>query len=140
MTYRLLEHTADLGIEASADSLDEIFAECLRALTDCLTRLDRVVSVKTRDLDLAAPDLPQLMVDFLSEAVYLHEAEGLVLADANVAVEKTPEGWSLSGVVSGETFDIERHGLKTLIKGVTYHQLSVQSHEGKWVARIIFDI
>ncbi len=140
MAYHFVEHTADLGIEATAGSLEELFAECLRAQTDCLTRLDRVGVKESREWALAAPDLPQLLVDFLSEAIYLYETEGLVLANAQVKVTEKEGGWSLSAVVEGEMFELSRHGLKTLLKAVTYHQLSVRYRGDAWVARVIFDI
>ena len=140
MPYHLIEHTADLGIEASAESLEELFVECLRAQTDCLTRLSRVELRETRMLKLEASDLPQLLVEFLSEAIFLHETAGLVLADARVAVTRTDRGWQLAGSVAGERFELERHGLKTLLKAVTYHQLSVDRCGDEWRARVIFDI
>lgn len=140
MTYRPLEHTADLGIEAEADSLEELFADCLRAETDCLTCLDRVESKEVRRLALVAPDLPQLLVDFLTEAIYLYETEGLVLAGASVRVSETEGRWSLTGTVEGETFELSRHGLKTLLKAVTYHRLLVERRGSGWLARVIFDI
>jgi len=140
MAYHSLEHTADLGVEATAGSLAELFAECLRAQTDCLTRLDRVEEKETREMRLVSPDLPDLLVDFLSEAIYLYETAGLVLASADVEVTETAEGWLLSGAVAGERFELSRHGLKTLLKAVTYHQLSVRRDRNGWAARVIFDI
>lgn len=140
MSYRQLEHTADLGVEVSADSLNQLFEECLRAQTDCVTRLDRIVANETRSWTLSASDLPQLLVDFLSEAIYLFETQEIVLADAEVRVASTESGWSLSAVVSGEKFELERHGLKTLLKAVTYHRLKVDREGPAWVAQVIFDI
>lgn len=140
MAYHHLEHTADLGIEATADSLEELFAECLKAQTDCLTRLDLVEENDSRKFSLVAPELPDLLVDFLTEAIYLYETEGLVLSGAKVEMSPTDAGWSLSAEVVGERFDLARHGLKTLLKAVTYHQLCVRRSGDGWVARVIFDI
>lgn len=140
MAYRLLEHTADLGIEVSAGTVEELFRESLRAMTDCLTRLDRVGIDETRGVALEASGLEQLLVSWLTEAIYLHETEGLVLADGIVQIEKSNDGWSLTGSLSGEPFDLSHHGLKVLIKAVTFHQLEVQQREEGWTARIIFDI
>jgi SHS2 domain-containing protein len=79
-------------------------------------------------------------VDFLSEAIYLCETEGLVLASADLDVTETEGGWSLSGVVAGEPIELSQHGLKTLLNSVTYHQLSVRRDRDGWAARVIFDI
>ncbi len=140
MAYRPLEHTADLGIEATAESLDELFEECLRAQCDAWTRLDRVAAREERSVDLGAPDLPALLVEFLGEAIYLQETEGLVLCRADVRVSRSATGWTVAGTVAGEPFDLQRHGLKTLLKAVTYHGLRVGEDQNRWVARVIFDI
>lgn len=140
MTYRLLEHTGDLGIEVRFPTLDGLFHECLRAQTDCLTRVDRIDLRETRNWALEAPHLPDLLVEFLSEAIYLFETEEIVLAAARVEVSRAERGWSLVGEVAGEPFDLGRHGLKTLLKAVTYHRLEVTREGEGWMARVIFDI
>lgn len=140
MAYRPIEHTADLGIEVVADSLADLFSECLRGQTDCLTRLDRVEKRVHHELGLVAPELTDLLVDFLGEAIYLHETAGLVFADAKLEVGRTDRGWALSGVASGELFDLPRHGFKTLLKAVTYHEICVEQRGDGWFARVIFDI
>jgi SHS2 domain-containing protein len=140
MTFRQLEHTADLGIEVCADSLNLLFAECLQAQTDCVTRLERVEAQEIRRWSLRAADLPQLLVDFLSEAIYLFETEEIILANAEVEVGEENGGWALSARVLGERFDLDRHRLKTLLKAVTYHRLSVGRVGRDWVATVIFDI
>lgn len=140
MAYRLLEHTADLGIEVSAETIDTLFLESLRAMTDCITRLDRVGLGESRRLALVASDLEQLMVNWLTEAIFLFETEGLVLAGGDVRIESADGSWSLTARVQGEPFDLSHHGLKVLIKAVTFHRLQVRQREEGWTARIIFDI
>ena len=140
MVYRLIEHTADLAIEVTAASLEQLFSECLRAQTDCMTRLERVEAKQTRKISIVAPDLSRLLVDFLTEAIYLHETEGLVLSAAEVAIKEVDSKWCLLGSVGGEEFELSRHGLKTLLKAVTYHQISIERRCGQWTAQVIFDI
>ncbi len=136
----ILRHAADLGVEVTARTLVGLFVECLRAQTDCMTRLESIDTNEVRTVAISAPGLEQLLVEFLSEAIYLHETEGLVLCGAELDIDKVNEGWSLTGRVHGEVFDLPRHGLKTLLKAVTYHQLALRRHGGYWTARVIFDI
>ena len=140
MTYRNLEHTADLAIEVIAGSLDELFGESVRALTDSMTRLEKVVPRVTHEVAMSAPELDRLLVDLLNEAVFLHETRDLVFRQASLSVSESESGWALAGTLSGEEFDLERHGLKTLIKAVTYHQLSVDQLPRGWMARIVIDL
>lgn len=140
MTYRTLDHTADLAIEVTAASLESLFAESVLALTDCMTRLGRVVPEQVCEVTLVAPEPDQLLVELLNEVIYLYETADLVFSEASLSLTETDSGWSIAGTLGGEEFDLERHGLKTLIKAVTYHQLSVRSSPDGWLASIVLDL
>lgn len=140
MTYRLIEHTADTGLEIEARTLDELFVDALRGLTDCITELEKVAPIKRRRLEVRAGDLERLLVEWLSEAVYLFEVEDLLLRRAEVEIEESKAGFELEAAVAGEPFDPDRHPVKIALKAVTYHQLVVEEVPGGWRARVIFDI
>jgi SHS2 domain-containing protein len=46
----------------------------------------------------------------------------------------------LSARLAGERLDYDRHEFETEIKAVTYHQLTVRQENGRWSARVIFDV
>ncbi len=140
MGYRFLEHTADLAIEVTAEDLGGLFAEALRGLTDCVTDVARVEPRVERRLEASAPELDLLLVDWLGEAVAAYETRGELYSAAEVEVAETADGHRVSGRVRGEPWDGERHPLKVLIKGVTYHGLEVARRPGGWRARLVFDI
>lgn len=149
MSYRFLDHTADVGAELAADSLGELFAEALAAFTDTITRRRSVGRRRERRFRLAAADADALLVDWLSEVLYAYEVDGLLLHDAAVSVEEEPPATGdaasrrlrLDAVARGEVYDPDRHPIKVLIKGVTYHGLRVeQRDDGRWHASIVFDI
>ena len=140
MTYRLIEHTADTGLEIEARTLDELFVDALRGMTDCITELEQVAPTSRRRLEVRAGDLERLLVEWLSEAVYLFEVEDLLLSEAEVEIEESKAGFELEAAVAGEPFDADRHPVKIAIKAVTYHQLAVEETAAGWRARVIFDI
>lgn len=140
MPYRFLEHTADVGVEIEAGSYPELLSEGLLALTDCLTAVEGIDVELERRVDLTAPRREDLVVDWLNELVYLFEAESMLFRQAELEVRETEGAIRLSGVLRGERYDPDRHPIKTLIKAVTYHQLSVSSSTRGWTARLIFDI
>jgi SHS2 domain-containing protein len=47
---------------------------------------------------------------------------------------------SVDGIIMGEKLDLARHGFRTEIKGVTYHDFKVWQEDGEWRARVIFDV
>jgi len=141
VSYRLLDHTADLALEVQAPSRDALFAEAAAALADCLTDRERVEERVSRAVVLAAGDLGTLMVDWLTELLVAFEVEGLLAAHARVEVAERGGVWTLEAEVWGEPRDEARHPLKTLVKGVTYHQLEVAPEAaGGWRARITLDL
>jgi len=144
MTHRFFDHTADIGADIEAPSRDALFAEALRAFTDTLTPLDLLDRAGgppvEREIALEAESLDDLMIAWLEELLFLFEVESLLFSRAEVRVEERPPGFGLRASARGVTYDPERHPLKILIKGVTYHELTVEKTAEGWRARVIFDI
>lgn len=140
MAYRLLDHTADIGIEISAASPGELFSEALRAFTDCITPVEGVEPRVRRPVEVEAASLDELLVEWLGEAVAGFEIEGLLFGSARLEVGKTQDGYRLNGEAAGEPYDPQRHPLRVLVKAVTYHGLRVDQLATGWRAVVILDI
>lgn len=140
MTYRFLDHTADVGADLRAPSLDGLFAAALEAFTDTVTERSRVTPRQERRFELAADDAESLLVDWLGEVLCAYEVDGLLFHHAETAVVTTAAGLRLTARARGELYDPARHPIKVLVKGITYHGLAVEERDGGWGARIIFDI
>jgi SHS2 domain-containing protein len=140
MAYRFLEHTADMGVEIEANSFESLLSEGLLALTDTLTEVERVNLELELPFELVAPSREDLLVEWLSELVYLFETKSVLLRQTDLEVEAEDGGWRLRGTVRGERYDPDRHRIKRLVKAITYHQLEVRSSTTGWSARVIFDI
>jgi SHS2 domain-containing protein len=144
VSHRFFDHTADVGVDIEAPDHASLFTEALRAFTDTLTPLAGVGaaggSPVEREIELEAESLDELMVSWLEELLFLFEVESLLFFGAEMCVEEEAGGWRLRAVARGETYDPDRHRLKVLIKGVTYHGLSVEERPEGWWARVIFDI
>lgn len=140
MGYRFLNHTADVAFEATAATRDELFAEALAAFTDTLTDRETVEERLSRTFELRASEVDLLLVVWLEELLYAFEIDGHLFRRAEARLEEDAEGWRLTAEAWGEVRDEERHGLKVLVKAVTYHGLEVAETPEGWRGRIIFDI
>lgn len=141
MTYRFLDHTADVGVKIRAASLEGVFAEALAAFTDTVTARRRVGTGLSQAFELTGPDAEILLVDWLGELLYAFEVGRRLFHDAEVRLQPGDGGLALTAVARGEAWDPRRHPVKVLVKGVTYHALEVARRgEGDWSARVIFDI
>ena len=134
MRYEETEHTADVGIRAYGSTLNELFANAAEGMFSLIADLESVKPVGEIEVRLAAEDLPTLLLRWLSELLFIHETQRLLLA----AFEVQLDGTSLRGRARGETIDKRRHELKLVIKAVTRHRLTVDPHKG--IAEVIFDI
>lgn len=139
MKYKIIDHTADIGISVEAQSLGELFVESARAMFDLLidSRREYIPSIEV-PLEIEAPAIDQLMVRWLSELLFIFEKRRLVLSKFWI---DEISGTKLRGAAKGMKFDSTRHVQKLDIKAVTYHRLEVQKDDfGGWHATVIFDV
>lgn len=140
MTYEFFDHTGDIGVALSGRTLDELFASAAVAFSDTITPLTGIDPRRPEELDVAAPELDLLMVDFLSELLYRFDTRSWLTREAQVEVRERDGGWALQGTLIGERHDPSRHPIRILIKAVTYHGLRVVKAEDTWRANVVFDI
>ena len=137
MKYRSIEHTADLGIEVEADTIEQLFEAAALGMFSIVSKLDDVSCENTREIALDSGDFEELMFEWLNELLYLLEAEGLLLSRFDV---HSVECFRLEAEVGGEKLDLERHDVLTEVKAATYHDMVVREVNGTWFARVIFDV
>jgi len=136
--FRVLEHTADVGFEAFGATRSEVFRNAGRALTDLIVDLDSVRPLEVCPVQAWAAEPEGLLVNWLSEILYLQDAEGWLFRDFEIG-DVTDRSVVASG--SGERYERGRHQIKMLVKAITYHQLALErTSEGAWHARVYVDI
>ena len=133
--YELIDHTADICIKAYGDNISEAFENAAIAMFDIITDNSKVDSIGEYDIELDAPDLEQLLVDFLSELLFLNTAKNIVFGSFNVKIKDK----NLSAKVFGEEYNTSKHKIGVEIKAVTYHMLEVNNKKPFFV-QILFDI
>ncbi len=135
--FRVLEHTADIGFEAFGSTRREVFANAARALVHLTVDLESVRTVEEVSVEVAGPDPPSLLVNWLSEVLYLMDSEGWLFREFDV---QRLEDHSLSALGRGEKFERGRHQAKVLVKAITYHQLALDETPQGWRAQVFVDI
>jgi len=135
-TYRYLDITAEVGIEAEGQDLRDAFASAGEALLDLMLDRSTVEEREQVPLEVSSPDPEALLVDWLNELIFLFDARHLALRRVEVE-EVTPT--RLRAVVYGERFDPARHRFRTPPKSATYHQVRVEAGPPARV-RVVLDI
>jgi SHS2 domain-containing protein len=135
--YRLVAHTADLGMEVWGKDGPDLFAQAGWSFFDIMIEARRIELQQEKQMIVEAPDREALLVAWLGELLYIFETEHLVFGRLLIQT-MTPQTLSASGW--GEYFDPKKHQIKTVVKAVTYHQVRVWEAKGFWRARVIFDL
>lgn len=135
--YELIDHTADVGVKAFGKTLPEAFENAAKAMFDIITDNSEIESVGQYNIDLNSTDLEQLLVDFLSELLFLNSAKNIVFGFFKVDLDEKAN--KLSAVVCGEKFNLSKHNIGAEIKAVTYHMLEVKTKKPIHV-KVLFDI
>ncbi|MCK4902452.1 MAG: archease [Thermoplasmatales archaeon] len=136
-TYELIDHTADVGVKAYGRTLSEAFENAAKAMFDIITDTSEIESVGQYNIELEAPDLEQLLVDWLSELLFLNSAKNLVFGFFKMDLDEKNK--KLTAKVFGEKFDLSKHKIGSEIKAVTYHMLEVKKKKPYHV-QVLFDI
>lgn len=136
-SYSFFDHTADVGVDVAAPTLEGLFETAAAALFELLVEAGELAPRVDRHVTVKGTDHEELLVRWLAELLYLHNTEGLLFARFRIS---DLSGGRLVGMASGELYDPSRHRVKTEIKAVTYHQVSVKRDDGVWRARVVFDV
>jgi len=135
--FELLEHPADIGFRVRADTLPALYANAAVAMLSIATDVAAIEPRETYHLAVASGDRESLMVDWLSEVLYWFDGKRIALTGFEI---DRFDGVSLAATAHGEPRDPVRHRANLIVKAVTYHQLRIVEHEGRWLADVYLDI
>ncbi len=134
--FEFIDHTADIGIIAYGNSVEEVFVNAAYGMFSLIADLEKVAEVISHQVIAEAPDQEELLVTWLNELLYLFDAEGLIFSRFEIVNLRAQY---LRAMAHGEKIDPRRHNLKTPVKAATYHQLKLEKGN-HFRARIILDV
>lgn len=132
--YEILEHRGDFKIRVFGGDKKELFLNALLGMEAGLQPELEELNIEPRAVKIKSLDLNALLVDFLSEVLYLIQTNKEIYTDVKF---KNFSDTELEAELSGKK--AERFGED--IKAVTHHGLDIQRQdEGVFEATILFDI
>ena len=135
--YTILEHPADIGVEARGKTLSEAFEQAATGMMSVLIDPASVDSNRSEEIILRAGDIEQLLVRWLGEILYHFDCRKFLAKEFTI---KKMTGNELNAVIRGELYQERKHHTKLDIKAVTYHQLCVREEDQGWYVRFFLDI
>ena len=135
--FSLLDHTADLGMQVHGADLVNLFEEAARSIIYIMMRAPTAEKTDAMKLQVDGQDLPDLMVRWLGEILYLLQGEKKVVTHVKI---DSLSPVHLVATLKTVPFDPNRHEILCEIKAVTYHQIDVARKNDQWEDRVIFDL
>ncbi|MBO7388061.1 MAG: archease [Methanomicrobium sp.] len=149
MSFEELDHTADYLFRCRGRSPEELFSESARAMFSIMfenndadkgINADSGDACVTKEIEVESDSLSNLLIDFLSELLFVAEVDCLVLSGVKTKIT----GNTLKAEVTGEPFVLEKHGGGTEIKGISRSGVEIEKiseDDGVYYqAEIIFDV
>lgn len=136
LSFVILDHTADIGLAAYGNSLEELFANAGKGFTQIVTELSAVEATLSRSYSTKSENTTQSLHQFLSQLIYWLDTEALIFSSFEFQFGASV----FSFEAKGEVFNRQRHLFKTEVKAVTWHQLQIEESKGSFQAKIIFDL
>lgn len=143
--FELIDHTADLQIHVYGATLEDLFRHALCGMfqaikpdiAGCEIKDDRIVCKelpRNHEINIESPDRDALLIDFLSQALYLSDVHNEAYLDVIIhALSDTMLHATLHGAPIKGFANVE-------IKAVTYHEVHIEMKDGVWQTDIVFDI
>jgi SHS2 domain-containing protein len=135
--FEIFPMTADKGIRAWGRDLAELFMSAAHGLWSLMVEPGTVRRVWMLPVEVEAADRETLLVAWLNELLYLHEAKEFMMAACSI---QSLADTALSAEVWGESVDPARHPMVGHVKAVTYHLLRVRPTARGWEGQVVVDV
>lgn len=135
--YEFIEHTGDVGIKVYGQTHRDLFQNAFKAFFEILIEPEQIKPSQEKMIVVENEGWERLLVSWLSEFLYLFETDQWLFRTCEI---QSLDENRVQAIGRGEKFDPARHEIKTEVKAVTYHQLSIEKKKDCWETSIILDI
>jgi len=148
MSFRLVDHTADVAVEATAETVGGVYAAVADGLAAAMCDEIPETGGERFDVRVRAESDEALLFDYLDQLIYERDVRGVLPVDNEATVEAVDdEGdssdaeseteWRLDGSTRGVPLgDVTARD----IKAVTYSEMTIEETTAGWRAYVVFDV
>jgi SHS2 domain-containing protein len=130
-------HGSDIGVRGVGGTPEEAFEQAALALSAVVASVPTIEPREDVEVRCDAPDLDLLLMSWLNAVIYEMAVRRMLFSKFHVSIS----GLSLTGILSGETVDPDRHEIAVEAKGATVTGLRVAREDGRlWVAQCVIDV
>lgn len=141
MSYKFIDHTADIAVQVESDTLEGLFTDAAYAWREAVADRSGKTIKNNKKIKIEEENKEILIVAFLDELNYLlFTKKWLMYKIISLKISKLSKSYYLDAVIAGEEYNKEKILLKEEIKAVTYHNLEITNTINGYKVLIVFDI
>lgn len=135
--FALREHTADVGVEASGETLGAAFGAVADGLAAAMCEAVPADVGDRFSLSVRAESLDGLLYDYLDELIYQRDVRSVLPVDNETTVREVDDGYRLDGSARGVPFsEVSARD----VKAVTYSEMAIEETDEGWRVYVVFDV
>ena len=141
MSYKFLEHTADVKFRAEGSSIEEMFVAAADAMNETVRGDIKILESKERSFEVEGKDLVSLLYNFLEEFLFLLDAEDFLVSKFGDIKIEEPSGeglFKLSVEISGDSAD--NYKFTNDVKAITYSEMFVREENDEFICQVVLDV
>ncbi|MDT7860802.1 MAG: archease [Saccharolobus sp.] len=136
--FEFFDHTADVGIRAYGKTLEEAFSNAALGVFEIITDTSKVEQKEQREIYINSYDLENLLYKWIEELLYYYDTELMLFSRFDIMIDT--DNMILEGIAWGERFDEKKHERRTVVKAMTYHQMSIEKIDDMYIITFVVDI
>lgn len=142
MPHELRDHTADVAVAATGDTLDALFAAVADGLTAASSESIPEAGGERFSVKETAASREAVLFDYLDRLIYERDVQHVLPVDHQCRVR----GPTASDEAGAWTVEASTRGVPLSavdareIKAVTYSEMVIERQEDGWKAYVVFDV
>jgi len=136
-SYRIFNHTADIGFDVCGTTRKALFSQAAIALFSLLADPSAIEPGEEKPVTISGADPDDLWINYLRELLYLFNSKSFLVREVEILKLGRK---NLTATARGEPYNPARHEILNEIKAVTYHQAGIRKTPDGWTGRFIVDV
>ncbi len=136
MGYELRDHTADVAVEATGESLGDVFGATADGMAAAMCE-EWPSTGDSFDVAVTAESTEALLFDYLDELIYERDVRAVLPVDNEGRVEGTGDSVRFEGQFRGVPLAAVT---ARDLKAVTYSEMTIEEIPTGWRSYVVFDV
>ena len=135
--YKILDNaTADVAFIAEGNSLEEMFEDSAKAVSQIMVELETIEEKESIEFSIQGKNKEEMLFNFLQEIIIIKDSDMKIFKRFDVKTS----GNKVTCKAYGDILNNKKQAHGVDVKAVTYHKFQVINQDGIWKCHVILDI